>query len=112
MGNKKMSDVFALPVSSHKGDLFNSKNPISDTRICKFFSMQQFDMAETTAMAINQHDKLTEEKKMLREVLANLHNTVVEYFNGSYDDIEDSATVESNFNDALILAAKILEKTK
>lgn len=50
--------------------------------------------------------------KILREVLANLHNTGVEHFNGIYDDIEDLATVKSNLNDALISAVKILEQTK
>ena len=59
-----------------------------------------------------QNDKLTEENKMLRKALHNLHCTGVDHFNGSYDDEEDLAAVESNFNDALILAEEALEQTK
>lgn len=69
-------------------------------------------IAYEIAAKVNSHDKLTEENKMLRESLRNLHDTGVEYFNGSYDDAEDMATVECNFNDALISAAKLLEQAK
>ena len=69
MSDIKMSDVFVLPVSSNKGDLFNSKNPISDTRICKFYNMNQFHASMAAAYAINSHDKLTEQNKMLRDAL-------------------------------------------
>ena len=56
MSDIKMSDVFVMPVSSSKGDLFNSKNPISDTRVCKFYNMNQFDAASAAAIAINSYD--------------------------------------------------------
>lgn len=56
MSDIKMSDVFVLPVSSNKGDLFNSKNTISDTRVCKFYNMNQFGAASAAAIAINSYD--------------------------------------------------------
>ena len=69
MSEFKMSDVFVLPVSSNNGDLFNSKNPIGDTRICKFYNMNQFKASKAAAHAINSHDKLVEQVKLLREAL-------------------------------------------
>jgi len=69
MSDIKMSDIFVLPVASHNGDLFNSKNPISDTRICKVYNMNQFKASKAAAHAINSHDKLTEQNKMLRDAI-------------------------------------------
>ena len=69
-----MKDVFVLPVSRHMGDLFNSKNPISDTRFCKFFSMEQCKKAEAARQAINNHDALIEALR----VTANELNSYIE----------------------------------
>lgn len=69
MSEYKMSDVFVLPVSSCKGDLFNSKNPLSETRVCKFYNMNQFDAAKAAAHAINNHDRLTAQVEELKSLL-------------------------------------------
>lgn len=68
----KMSDAFVLPVSRHNGDLFNSKNPITDTRFAKFFSMEQFKKAEYAAIAINNYDRLVAENERQAEQIKRL----------------------------------------
>ncbi len=89
MSELKMSDAFVLPVSSHKGDLFNSKNPIGDTRICKFFNMNQFESAKLAAHAINSHDKLVEENKRLREALVCIKNSKDTYDDTGFEEVLD-----------------------
>ncbi|PIY67144.1 hypothetical protein [Shewanella sp. CG_4_10_14_0_8_um_filter_42_13] len=106
MSEINMNDTFVLPVSSHKGDLFNSKNPISDTRVCKFFNMNQYQAAKAASIAINSYDanqalitKQAEQVKVLREALTDLASAV---FVNDRDFLKKS----------IMNASKALEATK
>lgn len=82
----KMSDAFVLPVSNCKGDLFHSKNPLYETRFCKFFNMNQAQAATYTAHAINTHDQHIERIKELERALDDMQINA-EFLWKALDDI-------------------------
>lgn len=117
MCNKKMSDVFELPMMVDGYSVESQPStPIGCVGGCvgEFVSDIECDSgkdAEYVAHAINNHDRLTEENKQLREMLKRLTCAGTELLNiEDVEDEEDSATIHSNFNDELIKAEKLLNK--
>jgi hypothetical protein len=118
MSEIKMSDVFNMPFVLYEGNIWCSGTeqvrPNKKEMHLRAFSMcDDSDRLTIIKDAINSHDKLTEQNKMLREALARLTCWGAAFNNADeLDDYEDVATVQSNFNDELINAESILEKTK
>lgn len=117
----KMADVFCGNVSTNliddecinemvNGDGAGNYHILQDDA---YWMLIDKDHAEYAAHAINSHDALVSQRDELLGALERLHRSGCEIISiDDHQDQEDSATIESNFNDDLVFARSVIAKAK